>query len=180
LLLFLRELQSGVLARVFWLFVVAFFVLNVSAFGQAQDAGLADAKRVTVSQNNDGSRTTYEIDGANRKEVATTIGEDGKVKSKILYDLDENGRFAKGQVYGPGDQLRFKTAYKYDGSGRLMEETQLTKDDVLKNRLVYSYDALSGRQTGYTVYDAAGKVIGQPKTPGNASQSAPPPEKKRR
>ncbi|MDQ6626473.1 MAG: hypothetical protein M3Y69_10125 [Verrucomicrobiota bacterium] len=168
------------LPRVFGLCLVAFLSLDVSASGQAQDASLVDAKRVTVSQNNDGSRTTYEIDGPNRKEVATTIGDDGKIKSKILYDLDENGRFAKGQVYGPGDQLRFKTTYKYDASGRLAEETQLTKEGVMKNRLVYSYDALTGRQTGYVVYDAAGKVIGQTKTSGTAPTAETPAEKKRR
>lgn len=151
-----------------------------TAHGQALDTSVTDVKRVTVSQNNDGSRTTYEIDGPNRKEVATTIGEDGKVKSKILYDLDENGRFAKGQILGPGNQLRFKTTYKYDSSGRLAEEAQLTKEGVLKHRLVYSYDALTGRQTGYTVYDAAGTVIGQTRTPGNSSPTAPAPDKKRR
>lgn len=164
---------SGALAAVL-------FTFSASTHGQVRDSTLADAKRVTVSQNNDGSRTTYEIDGPNRKEVATTIGEDGKVKSKILYDLDENGRFAKGLIYGPGDQFRFKTTYKYDTSGRLTEEAQLTKDDVLKNRLVYSYDALTGRQTGYVVYDAAGKIIGQTKASGAVPAAEPVSDKKRR
>jgi YD repeat-containing protein len=129
-------------------------------------------KRVTVSQNNDGSRTTYEVDGEARKTVATTTGSDGKLQSKIRYDLDEAGRFARGEVYGPDDQLRFKTAYKYDSGGQLLEETQLAKDGSLKNKLVYSYDQLSGRQTGYAVYDAAGKLVGQTRT--NASAAAPP------
>lgn len=165
--------------RVFGGVAIAVSTLIATAHGQGQNTNFADAKRVTVSQNNDGSRTTYEIDGPSRKEVATTTGEDGKVKSKVLYDLDENGRFAKGEIYGPGDQLRFRTTYKYDASGRLAEETQLTKDGVLRNRLVYSYDALSGKQTGYAVYDAAGKVIGQTSTSGAATAPEAPPPKKR-
>ncbi|MFN2477268.1 MAG: hypothetical protein ABR526_13115 [Chthoniobacterales bacterium] len=165
--------------RVYGFLALVFLAFAATAHGQAQNRDFADAKRVTVSQNNDGSRTTYEIDGPNRKEIATTTGEDGKVKSKVLYDLDENGRFAKGEIYGLGDQLRFKTTYKYDASGRLAEETQLSKEGALRNRLVYSYDALSGKQTGYAVYDAAGKLVGQSKTSGAATPNDPPPQKKR-
>lgn len=153
------------------------------ARAQAQDDAGSGIKRVTVSQNNDGSRTTYEIDTAARKEVATTTSADGKVLSKILYELDEAGRFATGQVFGPGDQFRFKTTYKYDSAGRLAEETQLTKNDVVRGKLVYSYDQLTGRQTGYATYDGAGKLIGQTRV--NGSGSAPaieptaPPQKRR-
>jgi len=102
---------------------------------------------------------TYEIDGGERKAVATTTSRDGKLQSRIRYELDDAGRYARGDVYGADDQLRFKTQYKYDGSGRLEEETQFTKDGALKNKLVYTYDQLTGRQTGYAVYDAAGKLL---------------------
>lgn len=133
---------------------------------------------MTVSQNNDGSRTTYEIDGPSRKEVATTIGEDGKVKGLIRYDLDEAGHFQKGEVFGPAERFLFKTLYKYDNAGRLQEETQLTKENVMKNKLVYSYDALTGRQTGYSIYDAAGKLLGQVRTNAPRQASTPPPGKR--
>ncbi len=130
-------------------------------------------KRVTVSQNKDGSRTTYEVDNEARKTVATTIDADGKMQSRIRYDLDDAGRFARGEVYGPGDQLRFKTAYKYDASGQLLEETQFTTEGAVKNKLVYSYDQLSGRQTGYAVYDGAGKLVGTTRTNSRPSGNAP-------
>ncbi len=142
---------------------------------QGEPVSSGDAKRVTVSQNNDGSHTTYEVDPEARKTVATTTGADGKMQSRIRYDLDEAGRFERGEVYGPGDQLRFKTAYKYDGSGQLLEETQFTKEGGMKNKLVYSYDQLSGRQTGYAVYDATGKLLGRSTTGAPASTNGPVP-----
>ena len=60
----------------------------------AQTDASATAVRVSVLLNPDGSRTVYEADNANHKSVATTTGQDGKVREKIRYDLDESGRFA--------------------------------------------------------------------------------------
>lgn len=148
-------------ARLLLLLIALSCVASHTASAQLPESNNANTKRVTVSQNNDGSRTTYEIDNETRKAVATTTGADGKILSTIRYELDEAGRFAKGEVFTRGDQFRFKTIYKYDSGGRLESETQLTKDHVVRNKLVYSYDAVSGRQTGYAVYDGAGKLIGQ-------------------
>jgi YD repeat-containing protein len=164
-----------VLLRPFFLVSAVILACVSDLNAQAQDASAGGIKRVTVSQNNDGSRTTYEIDTAARKEVATTTSADGKVQSKILYELDDSGRFATGQVFGPGDQFRFKTTYKYDPAGRLAEETQLTKNDVVRGKLVYAYDQLTGRQTGYAAYDAAGKLVGQTHTNGSGSSPATTP-----
>src|SRR4051812_10761598 len=90
---------------------------------QLQDKGADDSVRVTVAQNQDGTRTSYQYDNANHKAVATTTGSDGKTLSKINYDLDENGRFKAGEVFDAKGQLRFKTQYKYDANGRLEQET---------------------------------------------------------
>jgi hypothetical protein len=130
---------------------------------------------VTVSINADGSRTTYEFDAPHHKATATTTGKDGKLVGRIRYTLDDAGRFASGEVYGPDDQYRFRTLYKYDASGKLTQETQLGTDDAVRNKIVYAYDKL-GRQIGYTVYDAAGKLIRR--TPG-ASPKATPANKRR-
>lgn len=127
----------------------------------------ADAVRVTVAMNDDGSHTTYQYDVANHKAVATTTSEDGKERGKILYTLDDQKRFASGEVFGADGKLRFKTSYKYDtATGRLASETQLDKNGEVMRKLVYSYDE-KGNQSGYAVYDAAGKLIGQttPKSP---------------
>lgn len=97
---------------------------------------------------------------AKRKAIATTTSAEGKTISKIRYDLDAAGRFSAGEVYDGADRLRFKTEYKYDGGGRLLEERQLTTEGKLQNRMVYSYNS-AGKQTGYTVYDATGKLVGR-------------------
>ena len=134
---------------------VAVFAGNLPA--QAPSP-LPDAIRVTVSINADGTRTTYEFDAANHRATATTTTKDGNTIGKVRYVLDDAGRFASGDVYGPNEQFRFKTLYKYDAAGKLTQETQLGADDAVRNKIVYAYDK-NGRQTGYAVYDAAGKLI---------------------
>lgn len=154
---------------------LAFFASATSLRAQPSPPPL-DAVRVTVSMNADGTRTTYEFDPPNHRATATTTSQDGKVVGKIRYVLDDSGRFASGEVYGPNDQFRFKTLYKYDDTGKLIQETQLGADDVVKNRIVYAYDK-NGRQTGYSVYDVAGKLIKQ--TPGAVPARSPTPAKRR-
>ncbi len=149
--------------RFFRFFGRSFLCLGaVAAFAQSGD----DSIRVTVTINPDGSKTVYQVDGPKKESVATTTDAKGKAVGKIIYKLDDQGRYETGQVFGPDGKLRFKTAYRYDGAGRLAEETHLRKDDVIHNRIVYSYDA-AGHQTGYAIYDGAGKLIGRttPKKP---------------
>ena len=155
-------------------FAGAFFVSSTIVPGQLVTP-TPDTVRVTVSMNADGTRTTYEFDSPHHRAVATTTGKDGKTVGKIRYTLDEAGRFIGGEVYGPDDQLRFKTLYKYDSAGKLTQETQLGPDDAVRNKIVYAYDK-NGKQIGYTVYDAAGKLIRQ--TPG-VSPRPPPPNKRK-
>ena len=135
-----------------------------------------DSVRVTVSMNADGTRTTYEFDSPHHRAVATTTTKEGKTVGKIRYVIDDAGRFVSGEVYGPDDQLRFKTLYKYDDAGKLTQEIQLGPDDAVRNKIVYAYDKTS-RQTGYSVYDAAGKLIRQ--TPGVAPRPTTPPNKRK-
>jgi YD repeat-containing protein len=134
------------------------------AFSQSANASGNDAVRVTISVNADGSRTVYKFDDAQHKAVATTTGQDGKIHEKIRYEMDEAGRFSTGMVFGPGDRLRFKTQYKYDSAGRLQEETQTAEDDTLLHKIVYSYDQ-GGKQTGYSIFDANGKLVGRTLAP---------------
>lgn len=115
--------------------------------------------RVTVSMHPDGSRTVYKFDNAEHKAVATTTDPDGKLRETIRYELDEAGRFSTGEISGPDGRLRFKSRYKYDDAGRLLEETQSAGDGALLHKIVYSYDG-SGKQTGYSVFDASGKLVG--------------------
>lgn len=145
------------LQRVSATFFACIFLLARSVHAQPQDGGANEAIRVTVAVNDDGSRTAYQFDHANRKAVATTEDAAGKLVKRIRYVLDDAGRFATGEVFGPKDQFRFKTVYKYDPAGRLLQETQCAKEDVVTNRIVYAYDAM-GKQTGYSVYDAAGRL----------------------
>jgi hypothetical protein len=126
---------------------------------QSPEQTRSDAVRVTVSMHPDGSRTVYKFDNAEHKAVATTTDSDGKLRETIRYELDEAGRFSSGEISGPDGRLRFKSRYKYDDAGRLLEETQSAGDGALLHKIVYSYDA-SGKQTGYSVFDASGKLVG--------------------
>jgi hypothetical protein len=142
----------------------------------AQPIPSPNAVRVTISLNADGSRTTYQFDDANHKATATTINREGKLTGKTHYTLDDSGRFATGIVYGQDKRLRFKSTYKYDDAGRLTEELQSDKNDAVLHKIVYAYDSL-GKQTGYSIYDGAGKLVGQTTAP---SASATPAKKKKR
>lgn len=126
---------------------------------QNSDQTQSNAVRVTVSMHPDGSRTVYKFDNSEHKAVATTNDPDGKLRETIRYELDEAGRFSTGEISGPDGRLRFKSRYKYDDAGRLLEEAQTTGDGELLHKIVYSYDT-SGKQTGYSVFDASGKLVG--------------------
>jgi len=143
------------------------------AFSQPTDQ--TGTVRVTVTMNADGSRTVYKFDESRHKAVATTTGQDGKVREKIRYELDEAGRYSSGMVFGADGRLRFKSHYKYDGAGRLEEETQAAENDSLLHKIVYSYNQ-QGKPVGYSVFDASGKLIGRTGPP--APSSSPKPREK--
>lgn len=144
-----------------------FLGISLSLGGALRSQLLDDSQtavRVTVSINPDGSRTTYEYDNANHRATATTHDPDGKLRGRIRYQIDENGRFSTGTIFGPDGKFRFQSIYKYDNAGRLSEETHLNEKGGVINKLIYHYDA-AGKSTGYTVYDAAGKLMGNSSTP---------------
>jgi hypothetical protein len=143
-----------------------------AGFSQGQSAP-NDAVRVTVSMHPDGSRTVYNFDNAQHRAVATTTDPDGKVRQTIRYDLDNAGRFSTGEVFGPDGRIRLKSRYKYDDAGRILEETQSAADGTLQHKIAYSYDP-SGKQTGYSVFDASGKLVTH--TGGAATRPSPSPK----
>ena len=154
---------------------IACIVLVCSAIiGQSQflEKSESSAIRVTVSMNADGSRTVYNFDDAQHKAIATTTSHDGRLREKIHYDTDDLGRFSSATIFGPDGRLRFKSQYKYDSAGRLQEETQSAEDGTILHRIVYSYDS-SGKRTGYSVFDANGKLIGRISAPSLSPTTAP-------
>lgn len=132
-----------------------------------------DAVRVTMSMHPDGSRTIYNFDNAQHTAVATTTDPDGKVRQTIHYRLDDAGRFLTGEVSGPDGHIQLKSRYKYDDAGHILEEIQTTAADALLNKIVYSYNS-SGKQTGYSVFDASGKLVSR--TGGAVVLSSPTPK----
>ncbi len=151
-----------------------------STLAQAQQGPAGgDSIRVTMSLNEDGSKTVYETDAANRKATATTTSEAGKLMGKIRYTLDEAGRYSTGEVYGPDDKLRFKTQYKYEATGQMKEETQLTTEGAVRHKIVYAWDA-AGKPAGYSVFDSSGKLLGQTSRKAPAPAAAPQPAAKER
>src|SRR5439155_14947291 len=132
---------------------------DTTGFGQSPEQAPGDAVRVTMSMHPDGSRTVYNFDNAQHKAVATTTGQDGKLRKTIRYELDDAGRFSSAEISGPDGRIRLKIRYKYDNAGRQLEETQSAPDGTLQHKIVYNYDS-SGKQTGYSVFDASGKLVG--------------------
>jgi len=158
--------------------VVFALTLPALSFAQVAPNDSEQPVRVNVTVNPDGTHTAYQFDQAHRQATATTTTPDGKVTGKIKYEIDDAGRFSSGLVYGADDKFLFKSAYKYTGDGRLDQETHLGKDDAVINKIVYSYDA-NGKQSGYVVYDAAGKVVGRT-TPVVAKPAETPKAKKKK
>ena len=138
-------------------------------FGQAS----GDAVRVTMSMHPDGSRTVYNFDNAQHTAVSTTTDADGKLRETIRYQLDNAGRFSSGEVLGPDGRIRLKSHYKYDDAGRILEETQSGADGTFQHKIAYSYDP-SGKQTGYSVFDASGKLVSR--TGGPVARPSPSPK----
>jgi hypothetical protein len=130
-----------------------------AARSQLLDDNNKDAVRVTVAINADGSRTTYQFNNERHQATATTTSTDGKPMGKTIYQLDDASRFVTGVFFGPDKKFRFKSIYKYDGAGRLEQEIHLGKNDAVVNKIVYKYDQ-TGKRTGYSVYDASGKLLG--------------------
>jgi len=149
----------------------------VRGLGQAPDRVENNSNRVTVSMNADGSRTVYQFDDVQHRAVATTTSKDGKLLGKIQYDIDDLGRFSSGAIYGPDRRLRFKSRYSYDSVGHLQEETQSTEDGAILHRIVYSYDS-SGKRTGYSVFDANGKLLGRTSASSLSPTASPKPRAK--
>jgi hypothetical protein len=135
----------------------AFLAGRAIVFGQASEDSNAPV-RVTMSVNQDGSRTVYKFNDPKHTATATATDPDGKLRETIRYRLDDAGRFASALVFAPDGKLRFKSRYKYDSAGKLEEETQLSETDTVLHRIVYNYDA-AGKATGYSVFDADGKLI---------------------
>jgi hypothetical protein len=156
----------------FALSFIAFALIAPGARAQAPAQQSNDSVRVSVTLNEDGSRTTYQFDSPNHKATATTAGRDGKPKGKIEYQLDDAGRFGSGRIFGPDGKFLFRSVYKYDTASHLQEESKFGKDDRLLSKIVYSYDT-AGKQSGYAVYDGAGKLIGQTSSPALAPPTKP-------
>ena len=147
--------------------------------GQSPEQAPGDAVRVTVSMHPDGSRTVYNFDNAQHKAVATTNGQDGKLRETIHYELDDAGRFASAEISGPDNRVRLKSRYKYDDAGRILEEAQSAPDGTLQHKIVYSYDS-SGKQTGYSIFDASGKLVGRTSAVISRPSPSPKPREKSR
>jgi hypothetical protein len=162
--------------------VVLCFLISGSeiGFSQAPQSSGSDAVRVTMSMHPDGSRTVYNFDPPQHKAVATTTDPDGKLRETIRYELDDAGRFSSAEISGPDGRIQLKSRYKYDDAGRILEETQSAPDGTLQHKIVYNYDS-SGKQTGYSVFDASGKLVGgKGAAIVRASPSPKPREKSRR
>lgn len=154
--------------------------LAATAAAQTAPPGNNDSIRVSVTVNPDGTRTSFQFDTANHKATAMTTDAAGKTISKTVYRLDQQDRFGTSVTFSADGRLHHKSIYKYDARGRMEQETQLDRNDAPFAKIVYSYD-VNGRQTGYSVFDANGKLMGQTSGGGAAVVATPTgsPKKKR-
>src|SRR5881409_372011 len=97
----------------------------------------------------------------------------------IRYELDNAGHFSSAEISGPDGRLRVRSRYKYDDMGRILEEIQSAQDGTLLHRIVYSYDS-SGKQTGYSIFDASGKLVGRTGAASTRPSPSPKPREKTR
>ncbi len=157
---FSRPLRCGMRWHSLGIFLLAAMAWPHGLKAQLADGSAGQAIRVTLTVNEDGSKTAYEFDPANHRATATTTSAEGKPMGKTRYVLDDNGRFTTGEIFGARGEFRFQSRYQYDAAGRLSEETQMTKAGATLHRIVYSYNE-AGKQIGYVVYDGNGKVVGK-------------------
>jgi hypothetical protein len=105
---------------------------------------------------NDGSRTDYLYDDAQRHIRTTDYDADDNVTCKICYEYDGLDRVRGWRVYQPADTLlmRFERRYRPDGS---IEDLQFDPQGELEWRFVECFDDENGWQQ--ITYDAAGQQI---------------------
>ena len=140
----------------------------MSATAQTPQPSQAEAVRVSIVANADGSRTVYQFDSEKHQATAATTDAEGKTRGKIRYQIDDAGRFSSAPAYDPEDKFLFKSTYEYDAAGRLDQETHFGKDDAIINKIIYKYNS-AGEQVGYSLLDPSGKPIS-----GNATAPAAP------
>lgn len=92
-------------------------------FAQVETATPNDSVRVSVTLNQDGSRTVYKFDPPTHRPTATTTGANGKPAGKIEYVLDEVGRFSGGEVFGA------------DGKSSSGLHIDMTRADICRRRV---------------------------------------------
>src|SRR5436190_23088488 len=104
---------------------VLFFISTIAlasfsaVFAQTPAPNSNDTLRVTVTENADGSRTTYPYHNAKHEAIANTADPEGKARGQVVYRIADAGRFGSRAVFGPDGKFRCKTIYKYDRAGRL-------------------------------------------------------------
>jgi hypothetical protein len=72
-----------------------------------------------------------------------------------------------------GRRPKWLPEIKYDAADWLEQETRLAKDDSVINKIVYQYDPV-GKQVGYSMFDATGKLISSSPAPAPSSKPHKP------
>jgi hypothetical protein len=117
--------------------------LRRSFFSQAAAKTGDNTVRVTVSVNADRSRAVLQIRGCaaqSSRNQHRAGGEDLREEFAMNWMMPG---FSSGPIFGLDGQLRF---------------TSLEKNDALLHKIVYQHDS-AGKQTGYAIFDASGKLI---------------------
>src|SRR5882724_10265568 len=71
-----------------------------------------------------------------------------------------------------------RTVYEFDPPHHKATATTTERDGKLRGKIVYSYDS-AGKQTGYSIFDASGKLIDRTSPPTGTPTSSAKPHKSR-
>jgi hypothetical protein len=116
--------------------------------------------RTETHEFEDGSRSVFVYDDADRQVRTTDYDSNGALTFDIHYTYNESGDAIGWQVFnGTGEMIR-RCEVDYDSNGLETEDREYGADGRLVRRGLYFYDA-EGRKTGEQHYDAEGNLMNE-------------------
>lgn len=149
------------------------FSLSIIAVGSLLLASLpavaqgipGGAIKATTTLHPDGTQTTMVVDPEKRTAEETTRTTKGQVIQKKIHALDDQNQPIGTITYDAKGNVLYRSSYKRDGAGRIDEVTVTNNDGQLQRRLVYTFGA-NNKVARVDEYDAAGRLIVQPRRQG--------------
>lgn len=114
----------------------------------AQDPGFDEqnSQTVSVTRNDDGSRTIYKKRPGEKGMQRRSYSADGNLISVVQYREGEYGQLVSCKIYDGQKTELYKVSYGYDKNARLVEERMFdSATGQAVRRFIYTYDAMGNR-----------------------------------